>query len=151
MGTVKSITASEYSSLAEFRFQIRRFLRFSEQAARDAGIEPQQHQLLLALKAAGSAHSTIGGLLDRLQLRHHSVTGLVDRLENSGLVKRKRSDADHRSQIVRLTSAGERVLGRLSVEHREELRSTMPALIGSLAFILKGSKNGHKRPSRIAL
>ena len=133
--------------MAEFRFQIRSFLHFSENAAKDAGVEPQQHQALLVVKALEPEAARIGTIAERLQLRHHSAVGLVDRLEESGLVKRIRLASDRRSAQVRLTKKGERVLRELTIHHREELRSAIPALIESLAAILKGTekKNRHEK------
>lgn len=128
------ISPSEYQALAEFRYQIRSFLGFSEKAAREAGLEPQQHQLMLAVRAAAEP-ATIRYLADRLQLRHHSAVGLIDRMEAAGLVKRKRSEDDRRSAEVRLTPRGSKLLGDLSVQHRNELRSAIPALIQSLVSI----------------
>jgi DNA-binding MarR family transcriptional regulator len=121
--------------LAEFRYQIRRFLRFSEQAARRAGLEPAQHQLLLAVKAH-DGEPTVGDLAERLQLRHHSVVGLIDRLAESGLVRRNRAEGDRRQVRVRLTPKGEAVLRKLSLDHRAELGSAGCALAVSLQAIL---------------
>lgn len=128
------ISPSEYQALAEFRYQIRSFLGFSENAARAAGLEPQQHQLMLAVRAAPKP-ATIRYLADRLQLRHHSAVGLIDRMEATGLVRRKRSEGDRRSAEIRLTPKGSKLLGDLSVQHRNELRSAIPALIESLTRI----------------
>jgi DNA-binding MarR family transcriptional regulator len=121
--------------LAEFRYQIRRFLRFSEQAARRAGLEPAQHQLLLAVKAH-DGEPTVSDLAERLQLRHHSVVGLIDRLAESGLVRRNRAEGDRRQVRVRLTPKGEAVLRKLSLDHRAELGSAGCALAVSLQAIL---------------
>lgn len=121
--------------MAEFRYQIRRFLRFSEQAARRAGLEPAQHQLLLAVKAH-DGEPTVGDLAERLQLRHHSVVGLIDRLAESGLVRRNRAEGDRRQVRVRLTPKGEAVLRKLSLDHRAELGSAGCALAVSLQAIL---------------
>jgi DNA-binding MarR family transcriptional regulator len=130
------LTASDYQALAEFRYRIRRFLRFSEQASRQAGLEPAQHQLLLAVKAH-EGQPTVGELAERLQLRHHSVVGLIDRLANGGLVKRSRAEGDRRQVCVRLTRKGERVLGKLSLEHHAELESVGKEMAGALLKIAK--------------
>ena len=122
--------------MAEFRYQIRRFLRFSEQAARRAGLAPAQHQLLLAVKAY-TGEPTVGDLAEHLQLRHHSVVGLIDRLAECGLVRRTRAEDDRRQVRVRLTRKGEAVLRRLSLEHRAELGSAGSALAGALQRILE--------------
>ena len=142
------ISPREFRALAEFRFQIRSFLHFSENAAKDAGVEPQQHQALLAVKALEPEAARIGTIAERLQLRHHSAVGLVDRLEEAGLVRRTRLASDRRSAQVRLTKKGERVLRELTIHHREELRSAIPALIESLAAILKGTEKKHSHGTR---
>jgi len=95
MNTNTSMLAADYQALAEFRYQIRRFIRFSEQIARTAGIEPQQHQLLLAVKGLPpDKKATIGELAERLQLQHHSTVELVDRLSEGGFVERQRDGED---------------------------------------------------------
>jgi len=129
------VNASGYQALAEFRYQIRRFLHFSEEAARRAGLEPAQHQLLLAVKAH-TGKPTVGELAERLQLRHHSVVGLVDRLAECGLVRRERGRDDRRQVCVQLTREGGAVLRKLSLEHRDELESAGPALVAALEKIL---------------
>jgi DNA-binding MarR family transcriptional regulator len=127
----------DYRALAEFRYQIRRFLRFSEEAARAAGLEPQQHQLLLAVKGLPrDIEPTISDIADRLQIRHHSVVELIDRLESRGLVARKRSAQDRRKVCVELTADGEKVLETLAVQHRAELESAGPALLSALEQLL---------------
>src|SRR5512140_3563817 len=118
----------DYRALAEFRYQMRRFVRASEEAARAAGLEPQHHQLLLALKGAPPGDTpTIAWLAERLQLQHHSVVGLVDRLVDRKLIRRRRDPADQRRALVTLTGQGEEILHRLSVFHQAELRSLAPA------------------------
>jgi DNA-binding MarR family transcriptional regulator len=131
----RRIAPGDYRALADFRYEIRRFLRFSEEAARGAGLEPQQHQLLLAVTAAPPGEATVGYLSERLQLRHHSVVGLIDRLEEQQLVVRKRSGADRRNVLVCLTPRGKKILGHLTIHHREELKSAIPALMASLAAV----------------
>ena len=127
---------AEYQKLEEFRYQIRRFLHFSEQAARDAGIEPQQHQALLALKGMPPEHlPTIGHLADRLLLKHHSAVGLVDRLQSLGLVNRHSNPNDARQVLLKLTRKGERILHGLSLAHRQELEESAPKLAGALRAI----------------
>jgi DNA-binding MarR family transcriptional regulator len=128
----------DYRALAEFRYQIRRFLRVSEEAARAAGIEPQHHQLLLAVKGApADSPPTIAYLAERLQLRHHSVVGLVDRLVERGLVERTRDAADHRRALVSLTEAGEDILHGLALFHQNEIRSRARALISAMVAIVR--------------
>jgi DNA-binding MarR family transcriptional regulator len=133
---VVDLESSEYRKLEEFRFQIRRFLGFSEAAARASGIEPQQHQALLALKGMPQdCVPTIGHLADRLLLKHHSAVGLVDRLETLGLVTRQPSPDDARQVLLRLTAKGERILHRLSLTHHKELEETGPKLAAALRSI----------------
>jgi DNA-binding MarR family transcriptional regulator len=129
------ISSGEYQALAEFRYQIRSFLAFSKNAAHAAGVEPQQHQLMLALKAAAPKPATVQYLAGRLQLRHHSTVELLDRMEALALVGRRRSKEDRRSAEIRLTAKGSKILRELSLHHRRELRSAIPALIKSLALI----------------
>src|SRR5712692_2945540 len=94
----KLLRLADYEALAELRYQIRRFLHFSEQAARAAGLEPHQHQLLLALKGlpAPGEPASIGWLAERLQIQHHSAVELVDRLAERGLASRSRAPSDRR-------------------------------------------------------
>ena len=98
------LTLVEYESLAELRYQIRRFLRFSEHAARRAGLEPSQHQLMLALKGLpGNVRPTIGDLAEKLQIRHHSTVELVNRLAAGGYIRRHRGADDGREVLISLT------------------------------------------------
>jgi DNA-binding MarR family transcriptional regulator len=135
----------DYQSLAELRYQIRRFLHFSEQAARKADVEPHQHQFLLALKGLpANMRPTIGVLADRLQIRPHSAVELVNRLSDAGLVRRRHDSDDGREVLLKLTSRGEAVLHELSLHHRAELQSAGPALIAALRAVLdqiKSSQN----------
>ena len=126
----------QYRALAELRYQIRRFVHFSEQAARAAGIEPQQHQLLLAIRGHPSGQEpTVGELAERLHLQHHSTVELVDRAEAQGLVRRRRGEADRRQVFVGLAPRGEALLHQLSLEHHAELRSSGPMLARALAAL----------------
>jgi DNA-binding MarR family transcriptional regulator len=113
----------EYRSLAEFRYALRTFLRFSEQAARAAGLTPAQHQLLLAIRGhpAGDPPST-SEIADRLQLKLHSTVELVARAEANGLVVRIVDEDDARRALLALTDDGEAKLAELSVLHRRELK-----------------------------
>ena len=128
---------TDYQALAEFRYQLRCFLAFSEQAARAAGLEPQQHQLLLALKGFYEDKKvTIGDLAERLKIQHHSAVELVNRMSKRNLVQRDRDKQDQRRVLVTLTPYGEEVLHKLSVLHCIELRSTGPALVDILQAII---------------
>ncbi len=131
------LSPDEYRALAEFRYLLRRFLHFSEQAAREAELEPRQHQLLLALKGrAEGTRMSIGELAERLQAHHHSTVELVDRLVARGLVERTRGEVDRRQVFVELTPAGEAILRRLALHHREELRTMAPRLLTVLEELL---------------
>ena len=138
----ENIVPSDYQALAEFRYQIRRFLRFSEEAAYAADLEPQQHQLLLTIKGLPVGRdATVSELAERLQLKHHSTVELIDRLVKRGFVERHRDEEDQRRVIVSLLPQGEEVLHRLSRHMLAELRSTGPALVDSLnALLLNANK-----------
>jgi DNA-binding MarR family transcriptional regulator len=123
------LTKSHYELLAALRHALRRFQRFSRDAARTAGLTPQQHQALLAIKGfPGRDYVSVGELAERLQLRHHSAVGLVNRLVQRQLVRRTPSASDRRRQDVSLTALGERLIGRLSAAHLKELRQLSPEL-----------------------
>lgn len=126
--------------MAELRYQIRKFLRFSENAARQAGIEPQQHQLLLAIRGLpDGASPTIGVLAERMQLQHHSTVELVDRLVDRNFLCRLRSTNDRRQVLVKLTHDGEEFLEKLSLHHLEELQSAGPTFVKVLNSLLGDS------------
>ena len=129
---------SEYRALADFRLQIRRFLQFSEQAAEAEGLEPQQHQFLLAVRAFdGSGGPAVGDLARILLIKHHSAVGLTDRLVERGLVERVRNAPDRREVHIRLTPEGQKRLMRLSAGHRDELLNSGPMLVASLSGLLE--------------
>ena len=143
MPVLDRITDIDYRSLAEFRYQIRRFLHFSEQVARTAGIEPQQHQLLLALRGQPGGQAGIGVLAERLQIQHHSTVELVDRLVDRGLVSRSRAPADRRQVLVHLTVRGEAELEKLAKCHLDELRNNGPALVEALEAVIRRNDGPH--------
>lgn len=129
----KLLTLSDYQSLAEVRYQIRRFVYFSEQAARAVGLEPQQHQLMLALKGLPrSLRPRLRELAERLHIRHHSAGELVGRLARGGYIRRVRGGQDRREVMLSLTPKGETVLRELSLHHKAELRIRGPALVLAL-------------------
>jgi DNA-binding MarR family transcriptional regulator len=137
MGRVGEVNESDYQALAEFRYHIRRFLRFSERAAREAGVEPQQHQLMLAVKGMpDETQATISELAERLQIQHHSTVELVDRLSSRGFVTRKRGSKDRRQVIVQLSAKGEKLLRDLSIHHRDELKEEGTELVASLRKLM---------------
>lgn len=137
MASTAPITKSHYEMLAALRYALARFLHFSQEAARAAGLTPQQHQALLAIKGfPGRDAASIGALAERLQLRHHSVVGLVDRLVRRQLVRRVSSPLDRRRVDLELTARGESLLRRLSTSHLRELRQHGPELHRLLAKVI---------------
>ena len=131
------VTVADQRALAAFRYELRRFLAFSEQAARAAGIEPQQHQLLLAVGGLPlKQRPNIRTLAERLCVQHHTAVALVDKLCERGLVRRERSLEDKREVLVRLTEPGSELLQELSRQHRQQLRSVGPEMVAALAAIL---------------
>lgn len=132
-----SIRPADYEALAEIRYRIRRFLVFSEESARAEGLEPQQHQLLLAVRGLPEGVApTIGRLAERLQIQHHSAVELVNRSCEKGLVEKRTGERDRREVLVAITARGKRLLEKLVVAHRKELRAAAPALIGALQAIV---------------
>ena len=130
---------ADYQALAELRHQIRRFLHFSEQAARRAGLEPRQHQLMLAVKGLPDrARPRIAELAERLQLEHHSTVELANRLAKRGHIRRQAGE-DRREVLLRLTPKGEKVLRKLSLHHQDELRTRGPALIAALKRVMRSN------------
>lgn len=119
----------DYEKLLVFRTALRSFLRWSEGEAREAGLTPAQHQLLLAIKGhPGDADPTVSDLSEHLVLKHHSVVELIDRAVEAGLVRRRRDDGDHRLVHLHLTPLGEERIEKLSRLHLEELRRLAPLL-----------------------
>jgi DNA-binding MarR family transcriptional regulator len=128
----------DFKAMAELRYQIRRFLRFSENAAREAGIEPQQHQLLLAVRGLPDGlKPTVGVLAERMQLQHHSTVELIDRLVDRGFLSRLRATDDRRQVFVKLTHDGEEFLKKLSLHHLQELQSAGPKFVKILQGLIK--------------
>ena len=135
------MSSAEFRALAEFRYLIRQFLNGSEQAARNAGLEPQQYSFLLALRGLPTGRAaTIRELAERMQLRHHSAVELVDRLERQQLLRRERSNADRREVILHLTARGEKILSRLARQRIKELRTAAPSLVRSLTAVIRASR-----------
>jgi DNA-binding MarR family transcriptional regulator len=133
MAAHHDLSPADYQALAEFRYQLRRFLHFSEQEARAAGLEPQQHQKLLAIKGLpADKAASVGELAERLQLQHHSTVELINRMSERGLLERRRDTDDQRRVLISLTVYGEELLRKLSLLHRVELRTTGPALVQAL-------------------
>jgi DNA-binding MarR family transcriptional regulator len=129
MTNFSTVTKSEYETLAEFRYALRHYLRVSQNAVEAAGITLHQHQaLLFIIGYHGKEEVTIGELAGRLQIQHHSAVGLVNRLEEQGLVERNQNKEDKRQVLIGLTHKGWEVLKRLDSLHREEIRLLGPQL-----------------------
>jgi DNA-binding MarR family transcriptional regulator len=140
------LTADEYRALAEFRYQIRRFLHFSETAAHADGISPQQHQLLLALKGIPeNMQPTVSEIARRLHIRQHSAVELTNRLTKSGLIRKRQDREDRRKVLLEVTARGETVLRKLSLTHRAQLESVGRDLIQALLKLLMNDEGRHEK------
>jgi len=140
------ITDGEYRGLAELRYRIRRFLQEGDTTAVQAGLEPQQYLLLLAIRGLPEGQdATIRTVAERLALRHHSTVELIDRMEARGYVRRTRGREDRRQVLVSLQPRGERLLEQV-VEHRIiELRANGRELVGAIDALLERKRSGRKR------
>lgn len=126
--TRPALTDADYSVLADFRFALRKFMAFSESKAAGHGLTPQQHQALLAIRATKADTATVGYIAERLILKPHSASGLVDRLESLGLIVREASKNDGRISLLKLSATAKRTLDALSSTHRDEIRRLRPIL-----------------------
>jgi DNA-binding MarR family transcriptional regulator len=139
---MKKLTLSDYKALAEFRYQIRRFLHFSEQVVKKAGLERGQYQLMLAIKGMpAGVRPRIRELANRMQIRHHSAVELINRLEAGGFVHRTRAQDDRREVLLALTAKGEKILGELALHHHNELRDAAPELVTALRRIMRTGRD----------
>ncbi len=145
-----AVSQSDYQALAEVRYRIRRFVSFSEASAREVGLEPQQHQLLLAIRGLDpDLTPTIRCLAERLQVQHNSAVELVRRAVDNGLVGKRASERDGREVLLEITAKGRRLLEKLAVAHRTELRSMAPVLLAAVgALVGDQSKMGEERKRR---
>jgi DNA-binding MarR family transcriptional regulator len=144
---MSGITQADLRNLARFRHAVRRLLHAGEEAARQAGLTPHQHQLLLGVAGfTGTGSATISQLAEFLQLRHHSVVGLVDRAQAMGLLRRRPNPQDRRQVYVSLTAAGTRKLQRLADLHRKELNG-MRRSLDLLDVQPKRAKRGPSAPA----
>jgi DNA-binding MarR family transcriptional regulator len=132
----RRLTEADYRRLTRFRYALRRFLRFSENAARKASVSPGQYQLLLFVRAFPGGRPTVADIAERLQIRHQSAVGLIDRCARAGLVRRERDDQDRRRVRLDLTPAGTRLLARLVLEHYQGLADLRTAIPRPLSFRL---------------
>ena len=136
---------ADYQALAEFRYQIRKFLHFSDRAVEAAGLERGQYQLMLSIKGMPpDLRPRIRDLADMLQIQHHSAVELINRLEAGGYVTRERSLEDRREVLLALTPKGEKVLAELALHHHEQLQDAAPRLVAALRRVTKG-KDRRKR------
>ena len=136
------IADEDYRALAEFRYEIRKFLIVSERIACSAGIQPQQYMMLLALRGLPrDQEPTIVVLAERLQLRHNSAVELVNRLAQRGLVRRVRSESDSRKMLIRLTATGEALIEKLVMKRFDELVASQPVLVKALNRIITVARN----------
>lgn len=136
--TSKAVTRAEYQALAEFRYQLASFLRRRRGAAQDAGIEPQQYELMLAVKGLPKGKKpTIKQIAEQLRLQHHSAVELTTRLVKRGLVRRERSKEDRRSVLLSVTREGQRAMDQVVQYSLEQLRDEAPELLKTLARLLK--------------
>jgi DNA-binding MarR family transcriptional regulator len=129
----EDVANEDYGTLARFRYELRRFLQFSEEAARRAGLTARQHQALLAIRAGPAEGMTVGEIAERMLLRPHSMTGLIDRLAEAGLAARVRDDNDRRQVRVQATARARALLASLADSHRAELRRLRPLLTDLMA------------------
>lgn len=131
------VSDSDYAALAEIRYRIRCFLNFSEAAAREVGLEPQQHQLLLAIRGLPAGETpTIRRIAERLQIQHNSTVELVRRCVDNGLVEKREDETDRRAVRLDITRRGEALLEKLARSHRAELRNAAPALQRAMNALL---------------
>jgi DNA-binding MarR family transcriptional regulator len=137
----------DYRALAEFRYQIRRYLAVSDEMARSGGLRPQQYRMLLALRGLPeSKEPTILVLAERLQIRHNSAVELVNRLARRGLIRRSRSAADSRKVFVQLTGKGAALIEKLVERRFVQLHSSQPELVKALHQVLARTHN--RKPER---
>ena len=143
---MKKLSVADYQALAEFRYQIRKFLHFSDAAIEGAGLERSQYQLMLTIKGMpDGVRPRIRDIADRMLIQHHSAVELIDRLETGGYVRRERGQNDRREVLLALTAKGERVLGQLALHHHEELQNAAPKLVGALRRVTR-----ERRPDEVA-
>jgi DNA-binding MarR family transcriptional regulator len=139
---IKALTENEFRSLAELRYQIRKFIQDGDTTAREVGLEPQQYLLLLALRGLPPAsEASIRTMAERMSLQHHSAVELVDRMEQHGYVKRTRSLKDRRQVLVSIEPRGEKLLQKVARKRVIELRSTGYALVRAISALLEARAN----------
>lgn len=139
---VRPLSEPEYLALGEFRYQVRRFLRHMEEATRLLGANPQQYQLILAIKGLPREMApTISHLAERMQLNHNSMVELVDRCEENHLLRRARSSSDRRQVTLSVTPEGEVLLRKLGLAARQELRESGPVLVDAIQRLIGDTRS----------
>ena len=139
------MSKADFETLAWFRYQLRRFLRFSEEATRLNGVTPLQYQLMLQIKGfPGREWASVVELAERLQAKHHGVVALVSRCEEAGLVRRNVGRSDHRRVEVQLTQRGEQCLEQLARLHRDELQSAKGGFAVPVVSVTKRNSRSRK-------
>jgi DNA-binding MarR family transcriptional regulator len=126
------LSQEDYEALAAFRYELRHFLQFSEQAARLVGLTPQQHQALLAIRADPRGGMSVGNMAEQLFIQPHSASELAERLISLGLLTRRPAEDDRRRMWLRLTPAAGERLERMSTAHRAEVVRVRPTLTAIL-------------------
>jgi DNA-binding MarR family transcriptional regulator len=146
---IPSKTSAPYRVLADFRYEIRKFLTFSENAACQAGLEPQQHQALLAIKGLPPHDvATISILAERLQIVHHSAVELVNRMETRKLIRRSRSIPDRRAVVLNITPRGSKLLRVVTLPHVAELKKEGKKLLQALNSVLNNKEATYSRKDK---
>lgn len=146
---MKKLTLMDYQALAEFRYQIRKFLHFSDEAVHGSGLERGQYQMMLAIKGLPEGvRPRIRDVANRMRIQHHSAVELINRLEAGGYVRRERGEDDRREVLLGLTFKGERVLEALASHHHEELQSAAPDLVAALRRVMAGKKRGARESEK---
>jgi len=142
------IKEREYRGLAELRYRLRRFLQEGDATARQAGLEPQQYLLLLAIRGLPEEQTaTIRTLAERLSLRHHSTVELIDRMESHGYIRRVRGKEDRRQVMISLQPKGEKLLERVVAQRIVELRSHGHALVSAISSLLESRDSLRSSPN----
>jgi DNA-binding MarR family transcriptional regulator len=137
-------------TLAEFRYTLRQFLHFSEKCAEQAGLHPQQHQLLLHLAGApDGVETTVSYAAERLGLRHHTVVELSNRCVDAGLILRKNAAIDRRRVVLQVTPKGQRILQTLSDDHERELYELVPRMVHALTAIRNSQRLGAREEASL--
>jgi DNA-binding MarR family transcriptional regulator len=146
----RTVDAAHLRRLAEFRFQLRRFLHVSQAAAEQKGLHNQQYQMLQCVGGMPEDMApTIANVAKRMLLKHNSTVELVDRTIEQGLLRRLGDSADHRRILLRVTPQGERILAALAEFHTRELEQSGPELVRALDDILRASKRGAPHSRRM--